>query len=243
MEKQQLVELGGSRMERRLGHLELHSLGTVKDSVADFYHRIPSKNWSPDTYPVESEKELYAELAHILLAAPHAMVPALLRSFGTRPANELADSCGDGLWRCYRLSTIRFEKGVRWSGPICFPGAACSNVIADIGLFQNPRIDQTAGMIVADRLVYLEIKSADHRRHASSHLLPHLKHLAEETPDGAGYLGAVGGKRPAVNHPRWLGHVGLLGLLEHMAEVAASLHNSALADEVQRLAARKRRRG
>lgn len=240
------MELAGSEMERRLQHLELRSLGTMKESVAEFYRGIPGKKharakWSADAYPVGTEKELYAELAHTLLAAPAVMIPAMLGSLGTSPAEGLARTPDSGHWRAYRLSTIRFRRGTGWTSPMCFPGAAGANGIADVGIFLNPRVNETKGQVDADRMLYLEIKSADHHRHTVGQLRAHLEHLENNTAPDVGYLAAIGGRCPAIHHPRWLGHVGLVSVLEPMAEVAAGLPNLPLAGEIGGLLARKRK--
>ncbi len=233
-------------LERRVSRLELVAMDTMKASVVDFFRRVPSgqksrPRWVPEMYPTGSEKELYPEFAHILLSCPGVMVPALLGLFRTPVAQRLLQAPLTGSWRAYRLSTVRLEKGVRWTGPICFPGAAGYGAIADVGFFLNPSYDGADGKQVrADKILYFEIKSADHHSHKASQLQAHLEALERETPPGVGFLAAVGGRRTSLDHPRWLGHVTLDSFLRGMYQAAvAELANSRLAAEIEELRVRR----
>jgi hypothetical protein len=235
-----------SRLERRLRPLELVALPSMEESVVDFFRRRPSgprskPRWTPAMYPKGSEKELYAEFAYIVLSAPQATIPALLRMCERTSATQLANALTPGVWRAYRLSTVRLDRGVRWSGPMCFPGAAGHGGIADVGLFLNPSYDGAQRrQLGADLIIYFEIKSSDHHSHKVSQLQAHLEALDEETPAGVGFLAAVGGRPVRVQHRRWLGHVSLDGFLQGMSQVAgAELSDARLASEVDELRRRK----
>jgi hypothetical protein len=237
-----------NRLELRLRKLELVALSSMEESVVDFFRRLPSgpkskPRWTPAMYPTGSEKELYAEFAYILLSAPQVTIPALLQLFQTSPVQLLENASMPGHWRAYRLSTVRLERGLRWTGPMCFPGAAGQGGIADVGLFLNPSYHGADGrQVQADALLYFEIKSADHHSHKVSQLEAHLEALEQETAVGVGFLAAVGGRRVHVQHPRWLGHVTLDDFLRRMNEVAmVELSNVSLAAEIEELRIRKSR--
>jgi hypothetical protein len=231
-----------NRLERRVGKLELKVLDTMRSSVEDFYRRVPSgpksdPKWTPEMYPNGTEKELYPQIAHILLSAPEVYIPTLLDLLGAPAAQELLETDLSGQWKAYRMSTVRLEKPVRWTDPMCFPGGAGEGGIADVGLFLNPTFDGKGGkQLRAERIVYFEIKSADRYSYQQSQLLSHLSALEEQTEEGVGFLAAIGGRFVAIEHPRWLGHVSLTQFLSTTARAARSEpEDEDLATEVERL--------
>lgn len=150
------MSVGSSPLEERVAHLELVKKKSMRASVTDYYRRTPSrgKRKGHGRAAFGTEKELYPQLAYILLSSPGVMIPTLLRIFRTEAARRLLRSSLAGRWRAYRLSTIRPKRGVRWTGPRCFPGAAGQKAIADIGFFLEPSYDRPH-QIRAKRLLYL----------------------------------------------------------------------------------------
>lgn len=232
-----------NKLQRRLARLELVHLDSMLNSVADFYRRLPSKaKWNVDLYPTGSEKELYAEFAHIILADPPGMIDLLFRLLDTPIAKELRESCMAGSWRAYRLSTIRRDRGMRWQGPECFPGAAGHGAIADVGLFLNPSYGVDSYQIDADFFLYFEIKSSDAYAHSRSQLAGHLAALELELPEKKAFLVALGGKDIVLDHPRWAGHTTLGGFFAAAKRYAAEqLRDEALVAEINGLLVRKQR--
>lgn len=228
-----------NRLEREVERLELRVLDTMKSSVKDFYRRVPSgtksnPSWTPEMYPTGTEKELYPQIGYILLSAPDVCIPALLALINEPAAHELLKANLSGEWKAYRMSTVRLEKPVQWTDPMCFPGGAGEGGIADVGLFLNPTFDGRGGrQLRAERIIYLEIKSADHYSYKRSQLLSHLSALEEQTEKDVGFLAAIGGRSVGLEHPRWLGHASLVHFLNTMAQmVRAGLQDEALATEI-----------
>ena len=230
----------GIDLAGRVAHLELAALKSMRASVRDYYCRTPSRGAEGvPGYPSGSEKELYAELAYILLASPPVMLPALLGVLDTEAARQLSGSSLAGSWRAYRLSTIRPKLGLHWTGPRCFPGAAGQHAICDLGLLLDPSYEGPA-QLRARMLLYFEIKSSDRHRHKPGQLKAHLKALDQEVPHGGGFLGAIGGSSVELQHPRWLGHVTLETFLRRMLVTAQTeLRNTKLASEIGALLQRK----
>jgi hypothetical protein len=234
-----LLSANGSSLERRVASLELVRLDSMRASVKDYYRRKPSRaeRGSAHQYATGSEKELYPEIAHILLSSPGVMLPELLRLLQTDAARRLLRSSFAGPWRAYRLSTVRPNRG--WKGPRCFPGAAGKKAIADLGLFLDPSYDGPK-QIRARRLLYFEIKSSDRHRHEVRQLRAHLKALDQETGPGIGFLAAIGGAFVELQHPRWLGHTTLESFLRRtLAAAQMEIRDATLAREIGALLQRK----
>jgi hypothetical protein len=169
-----------------------------------------------------SEKELHAEFGCIVLFDPLVTVPALLRLFHTPASEELLNNMPSGSWRGYRLSTRRL-RGSGYGTPMGFPGVAGCGGIADVGLFLNPTFDGKGGsQMQAERVLLFEIKSQDHHPHKESQLRAHLRAIERDDQSRSTFLGAVGGRRVHIQHPRWLGHVGLNDFLADMGPSAAA---------------------
>jgi len=119
---------------------------------------------------------------------------------------------------------------------MCFPGAAGRGAIADVGLFLNPFYGGAHGQLQAEVMLYLEVKSQDRYAHKDSQLKAHLAALEQETPNGVGFLAAIGGKPVQIEHPRWLGHTTLRRFLTTAEQVAsAELGHASLAEEIRAL--------
>jgi hypothetical protein len=232
-------------LERKLKRLELHPASTMSEAVAAYFARVRSgtrkaPRWTPDLYPCSTEKELYAEMAYIFLAQPVSMLRAFLDEAATMSAANLGNASLHGTWRAFRISTARPGPRNRYKGPRIFSGGAGYGSIADIGLFLNLRVDPLANPCLrADKIIYFELKSSDRARHDRTQLASHLKSLEEETAIGVGYLAAIGGRPLAVEHPRWLGHVSLDGLLNRLGGVAKAAHRDPLAEELRQLRVRR----
>jgi len=75
-----------SLLEERLARLRLECGATMHDAVRGFVTRIRSRRaWDEATYPEGTEKQLYAQFAHILLADPSLMIPELFSLLPTTP--------------------------------------------------------------------------------------------------------------------------------------------------------------
>lgn len=231
-------------LEKRLAHLELVVLDSMKASVADFYRRIPPKAdqkspWRIDAYPTGDEKELYAQFAHIVLSAPATTIPAMLRLFGTSTAEQLLGKPLLGHWRGYRISTIRFRLGSGWEGPMCLLGTSdpgSPGAIADVGLFLNPDYDVENGVVRAETILFFEIKSAPHHRYSRRQIEGHMAALEQHPSSPVAFLAALGGRRIAVDHPQWLGHATWDEFLGTMSQaIGLGTSNSALVDEIEEL--------
>lgn len=232
-------------LEQSLAPLELLANDSLNGAVVDYYRRVPSgpksrPRWTPDQYPTGSEKELYAEFGCIVLFEPRVTVPALLRLFDTPVSETLVKGLPSGSWRAYRLSTRRL-RGSGCGTPMGFPGVAGCGGIADVGLFLNPTFDGKGGsQMQAQRVLLFEIKSQDHHPHKESQLSAHLRAIERDDQSRSTFLGAVGGRRVHIQHPRWLGHVGLNDFLADMGRVVNStLGNSTLAFEIELTRQRK----
>ena len=142
-------------LERRVEKLQLLALEDMRASVIAFYSRVRSRSgrWHPEQYPTGTEKELYAQFAHILLSGPTDTIPALLALFNTSIAKRLKPQTQAGTWSAYRVSTRRRDLGTRGKqirGPLMFPGGSGRGGIADVVLLLNPRIGQREQQIHAD---------------------------------------------------------------------------------------------
>ena len=233
--------LQSSLLERRAGKLRLIALETMRDSVADYYRRVRSRPgvWSPKMYPTGTEKELYAQFAHILLSNPPETIRTLLELYDTDPAKNLRSRVLDGRWQAYRVSNRRRDPGSRLKkvkSPLIFPGGAGQGGIADVVLLLNPCFVDDSRQIRADLLLYFELKSSDHHRQDKNQLRAHLAALSRSSLARNAFLAGIGGRPVELQHARWLGHSTLGRFLQAMSRVAiANASNRCLAGDIKHL--------
>lgn len=216
------------------------ALKTMRDSVADYYRRVRSRPgvWSPERYPTGTEKELYAQFAHILLSNPNETIPTLLDLYDTDPAKDLRSRVLDGTWQGYRVSNRCLYHGSRLKkvkSPLILPGGAGQGGIVDVVLLLNPRFVDSR-QIRADLLLYFEIKSSDLHRQDKHQLRKHLAAISRSSLARNAYLAGIGGRPVELQHRRWLGHSTLGRFLQVMYRVAISnAGNRGLARDIKHL--------